>query len=104
MEKREPKLQSMTKEKVSNGIAYASLACSLSFWPMLALFYLQTSLHFTLPGWHWLDGLTTWTWFLFEAFALLLAIVSTILRSRLWRIALPVTFLMFLFVDYVMVS
>jgi hypothetical protein len=95
---------SMTKERLSNGIAYVSLACSLSLWPLLALFYLQTSLHFKLPGWDWLAGLTGWTWFLFETFALFLAIVATILGSRLWRVALPVTFLMFLLSNYIMGS
>ena len=86
----------MTKEQLSNGIAYLSLACSLS------LFYLQTSLHFKLSG--LLTGLTGWRWFLFETFALLLAIVATILRSKLWRVALPVTFLMFLLSNYIMGS
>jgi len=94
----------MTKERLSNGIAYLSLACSLSLWPLLGLFYLQASLHFKLPGWDLLAGLTGWQWFIFETFALVLAIVATVLRSRLWRVALPVTFLMFLLSNYIMGS
>jgi hypothetical protein len=94
----------MTRELLSNGIAYLSLVCSLSLWPLLGLFYLQASLHFEVPGWHWLGGLTGWTWFLFETFALFLAILATILRSRLWRVALPVAFLMFLLSNYITVS
>lgn len=94
----------MTKQQLANGIACLSLACSLSLWPLLALFYLQTSLHFKLPGWDLLAGLTGWRWFLFETFALFLAIVATILRSKLWRVALPVTFLMFLLSNYIMGS
>lgn len=86
------------------GIAYASLACSLSLWPLLALFYLQTSLHFKLPGWDLLAGFTGWTWLRFETFAVFLAIVATILRSKLWRVALLVSFLMFLLSYYIMGS
>jgi hypothetical protein len=94
----------MTKQQLSNSFAYASLACSLSLWPALGLYYLQTSLHLRLPGWNWFVALPGWTWAIFEAFALLLAIVATALRSKLWPIALPVVFLMFLLTMYIMGS
>jgi hypothetical protein len=82
-------------------VAYASLACSLLFWPALGLYSLQTSLHLRLPGWGWVEALPGWKWTLFEAFALLLAIVATVLRSKLWPIALPVALLMFLLTMYI---
>jgi hypothetical protein len=94
----------MTKKGISSSFAYASLACSLSLWPGVGLYYLQNSLHLRLPGWGWVVALPGWKWALFEAFALLLAIVATALRSKLWPIALPVTFLMFLLSVYIMGS
>jgi hypothetical protein len=94
----------MTKQQLSNSLAYAGLACSLSLWPAVGLYYLQNSLHIRLPGWGWLAALPGWKWALFEAFALLLAIVATALRSKLWPIALPVSFLMFLLTMYIMGS
>ena len=52
--------------------------------------------------------MTAWRWVLFEAFALLMAMVSAAVGAffdaRLWRIALPVALLMLLFMDYVMGS
>ena len=87
-----------TKERLSNGLAYVSLACSLSFWLDAGLGYLE------LPGLKWLASLPGWKWALFEAFALLLAIVATVLRSKLWQIALPVALLMFLLTMYIMGS
>ena len=94
----------MTKKGISSSFAYASLACSLSLWPGVGLYYLQPSLHLRIPGWGWVVALPGWKWELFEAFALLLAIVATALRSNLWPIALPVTFLMFLLSVYIMGS
>jgi hypothetical protein len=94
----------MTKERLSSSFAYASLACSLSFWLAGALSYLQTGPHLRLPGLRWVVTLPGWMWALFEAFALLLAIVATALRSKLWTIALPVALLMFLLTMYIMGS
>lgn len=94
----------MTKEGLSSSFAYASLACSLSFWLAGALSYLQTGTHLRLPELRWVVTLPGWKWALFEAFALLLAIVATALRSKLWRIALPVALLMFLLTMYIMGS
>jgi hypothetical protein len=92
----------LKKERLSGSFAYASLACSLSFWLAGALSYLQTGLHLRLPGLGWVGNLLGWQWALFEAFALLLAIVATTLRAKLWRIALPVALLMFLLTMYIM--
>ena len=47
-------------ERLSAGFACASLACSLSLWLGMGLFYLQDALHFSLPGWKWVDNLPGW--------------------------------------------
>jgi len=94
--------------RLSASFACASLVCSLSFWLVFTLYYLQASLRLNLPGWRWINSFTSPQWVLFEAFALGLAIVATVLGlfwgAKLWRIALPVALLMFLFMYYVMVS
>ena len=95
---------SITQERISNGFAYATLGCSVSFWLVLGLYYLLGGLHMFPPGWRWVASLPGWKWTLFEAFGLLLAIVATVLgfvRAKLWRIALPVGFLMFLLTMYI---
>jgi hypothetical protein len=94
------------KKRLSASSAYASLACSLSLWLALGLFYLQGALHFSLPGWKWITNLPGWTLPPVELFAVSLSIVAAALHphSKLWRIALPVGFLMFLFTMYVMGS
>ena len=97
----------MRREKISDSFAGASLACSLSLWLVLALGYLFDRLHISPPGWGWVDSLVGWQWTLFEAFALLLAIIATVFGIRgakLWRIALPVALLMFLLAMYIMGS
>lgn len=45
---------------------------------------------------------TGFQWFKTMIAAFALALIATVLNSKLWRIALPVTLLMFLFVTYVM--
>lgn len=93
--------------RLSASIAYASLACSVAPWLMLGLYDLLDGLHMSPPGWRWVVSLPGWKWTLFEAFGLLLAIVATVLGvvgAKLWRIALPVAFLMFLLTMYVMWS
>ena len=94
------------QKRLSVSFAYASLACSLSLWLALGLFYLQGALHFSLPGWKWIASLPGWTWPPVELFATFLSIVAAALHlhSKLWRIALPVSSLMFLFTMYVMGS
>jgi hypothetical protein len=67
-------------------------------------YYVQVGFHLGIPGWRWLDWIANWQWVLFEAFALLLAIVAAVFRARLWPIALPVSFLTFLLTYYTMVS
>ena len=98
-------LANVTKERLSNSFASASLACSLAFWLALGVYYLLESLHVSPSGWQWVVSLPGWTWALFEAFGLLLAIIATvlgILGAKLWRAALPVAFLMFLLTIYIM--
>jgi hypothetical protein len=94
------------QKRLSAIFAYASLTCSLSLWLLLGLFYLQGALHFSLPGRKWVDSLPGWTWPPVELFAAFLSILSAALHlhSKLWRIALPVSFLMFLLTMYVMGS
>jgi hypothetical protein len=95
-----------SQERLSACFAYASAACSLLLWLAIGLFYLQAALHFSLPGWKWVDRLPGWTWPPVELFAVFLSIVAAVLhlQSKLWRIALPVSVLMFLFTMYVMGS
>ena len=93
--------------RLSTSFACASLACSLSFWIVFVLYHLFGWLQLSPPGWQWVVSLTSPQWTLFEAFGLLLAIVATVLgllRAKLWRIALPLSVLLFLFTWYVMVS
>ena len=101
-EKRGPR-DSRWQKRLSASFAYASLACSLSLWFALGLFYLQGALHFSIPGSKWVASLPGWTWPPIELFAVFLSIVAAALhfQSKLWRIALPVSFLMFLFILYV---
>ena len=103
-----PDLRRGWQARLSASFAYASLVCSLSIWLVFALYYLQVGLRLRLPGWRWIDSLTSVEWVLFEAFALLLAMVATLLGvffgAKLWRLALPIALLMFLLTYYVMVS
>jgi len=73
--------------------ATMSMLCCFSFVLDAALYFL---------GVHILAGLSGFQWFKFMGVALALAIVGTILRSKLWKIALPVSAVMFLFTMYVM--
>jgi hypothetical protein len=103
-----PDTQHGWQKRLSSAVAYASLACSISFWLVAALYYVQTGLHIRIPGWRFFDSIANWQWVLFEAFALFLAVASTavalFLGAKLWRVALPVALLMFLLTYYVMVS
>jgi hypothetical protein len=94
------------RKRLSASFGFAGLACSLSFWLAFGLFYLQRALHFSLPGWKWIASLPGWTWPPVELLAVFLSVVAAVLHlhSKLWRVALPVSFLMFLFTMYVMGS
>jgi hypothetical protein len=96
------------QKRLSASFAFASLACSLSFWLLGALYFVPVGLRVRIPGWRWVNSIVSWQWVLFEAFALLLAIIATVFGAffgaKLWRIALPVALLMFLLIYYVMVS
>ena len=96
------------QKRLSASFAYASLACSLSFWLMGGLYFVQVGLHTRIPGWRFVDSIPNWHWVLFEAFALLLAIFAAVFGvffgAKLWRIALPLALLTFLLAYYVMVS
>jgi|SRR5208282_2910079 len=92
--------------RLSGCFAYASLASLLLLWVALALYHLQSNLRFSLPGWKWFSSLPGWTWPPLELFGLFLAIIAAVLhpRAKLWRIALSLSVLMFLFTMYVMGS
>ncbi len=97
-------MDAIKKKSLSNGIAYASLAVSLSFWIALALSNLPAPILLRLPGWGWLVMQPGWRWALVEAFGLFLGIAATVLRSKLWTVVLPLGFLTFSFTMYVMGS
>lgn len=73
--------------------ATLSLLCCFSFVLDGVLYFL---------GVHILAELTGFQWFKFMGVALAMAIAGTILRSRLWKIALPVSAAVFFFTMYVM--
>jgi hypothetical protein len=75
--------------------AFMSLLCCISL-PLAGALYFF--------GVHVLAGLTGFQWFKFMGVALAMAIVGTILRSKLWKIALPVSAVIFFFIMYVMGS
>jgi len=93
-------------ERLSSAFAYTSLICSLSFWASFALYYLQNALHFSLPAQKWFDSLSPLAWLKLQILSVLLAVIAAILNyfGKLWRIALPLSILMFLFIMYVMGS
>ena len=86
-------VQRETSKLVGNLLACASLLCCLAYWVSFALYYVM--------GTNKLD-LTGFQWFKVMGIAVILAGIATALRSRLWRVALPVALVMFLFVMYVM--
>ena len=75
--------------------AALSMLCCFSFVLDMALYFL---------GVHILAGVTGFQWFKFMGVALALAIAGAILRSRLWKIALPASAVTFFLIMYVMGS
>ena len=73
--------------------AALSLLFCLSFWFDMALYFTTKVILLRFNGFQW---------FKFMGVAVLLAIVSGLFRSKLWRLALPVSLLMFFFTNYVM--
>jgi len=49
-------------------------------------------------------NLTGFQWFKIMGVSLAMAIVAAVLRSKLWKLALPVSVVMFFFIWYVMVT
>jgi len=96
--------QDITKGRLSNSFAYASLTCVLLFWIAFGLNSLPPYVQSKIPAWYWVLKQPGWVWPIVEGFALLLAIVATALRSKLRPIALPVAALMFLLTMYIMGS
>jgi hypothetical protein len=78
---------------LGDGAGYASLACCLSFWLLLVLH---------LVGLDPLPGLTGFQLFKTMGVAVLLALIALLFRSKLWKLSLPFSVLMFLFTGYVM--
>jgi hypothetical protein len=92
--------------RLSNSFAYVSLTCVFMFWVFFALSVLPQHLQLKIPMWEWLRRQPGWEWAILEAFALLLALIATVLGifvgGKMWRIALPVSLLMFLLIMYAM--
>lgn len=82
----------MSKESktVGDGAACVSLACCTFPW--------------FAAGFRILPKLTGFYFFQIMGFAVLFAIASAFLQSRLWKFALPFAVLMFFFVWYVMTT
>ena len=78
-----------------DGSAYISVSCSVSFWILIALSFVPR-----LP----LPLLTAFQVFKIMGVSLVLANVALLLRSKLWRVALPGALLMLFFTMYVMGS
>jgi len=78
------------RKRVANVFALESLLCCATFWILFA-----AHLGSNMTGFHWLMIMGT---------AVACAIVATVMRSRLWRVALPTSVVMFFFVMYVMGS
>jgi len=72
-----------------------SLLCYLSFWLAGALYSIGLRKHV-------LASLTGLQWLKVKGVALAMAIVGALMRSRFWKIALPVSTVMFFFIMYVM--
>ena len=85
----------MTRRTVGNISAFSSLVCALSFWLGFALSHAPRLPQLNLSPLHWLT---------IEGMAVVLAIVATILRSRLWATSLTLAVAMFLFTMYVIGS
>lgn len=85
--------QSATTERLGTVFAYASLGCTLLFWVEFALSRVPG-----VPG----QNLTGFQWFKIMAVAVVLAVAAIPLRSKLWKLSLPVAIAMFLFIMYVM--
>jgi hypothetical protein len=80
---------------LADGSAYLSLACCVSFWILAAQYFI----------WGFsLGGLTGFQMFKTMGVAVLLATVALVLRSKLWKFALPFALLMFFFTMYTMGS
>ncbi|HEY2545948.1 MAG TPA: hypothetical protein VGI46_07780 [Candidatus Acidoferrum sp.] len=73
--------------------AALSLLCCLSFWLQMTLYFTTKVILIDFNGFQW---------FKFMGVAVVLAIVAVALGSKLWRVALPVSLLMFFFTNYVM--
>ena len=69
---------------VANAVAYASLACSLSVWVAAPFAFLP-----------FVSRMTGFQFFKIIAAGVVLAFVSLVLRSKIWRIALPVSLVIF---------
>jgi hypothetical protein len=80
-------------KRLANTFAYLSLLCSISFLVEGAL----SRVH-GVPG----QNLTGFQWFKIMAVAVVLAVTSFALGSKLWKLALAAALAIFLLVMYVM--
>ena len=86
---------SRTARIIGHILASISLLPFVSFW--MDFFYVNASEEPGLP-------LSNLQWFKIMGLAVVLAIGAAVLRSKLWRVALPIALVMLFFVMYVMGS
>ena len=85
----------MNTKLVANISAYASLICVFLFWLGFGLGYMPSLPQLNLSPLHWLEV---------EGLGVVLAIVAALLRSRIWRVSLIVSLIMFFFTMFVVGS
>ena len=87
---------SRTAHRLGNVAAWTSLLCSASLWIVFPLSY--------IPALSRLQHPTVFDFFRIMAVGVVLAGIAAVCRVKLWRVAVPVAIVMFLFVMYVMGS
>ena len=80
---------------IGNVCAALSLLCCLSFLTLIAVCFITRVDPVKLTGFQWLKIM---------GLAVVLALVSAVLQSKLWRIAVPVSLAIFFLTMYVMGS
>jgi len=90
------------REPAKQPLVTAGHVCAVLSLLVCGLFWLQFLLY--LAGRAVFANVTGFLWFRVMAVAVILAVLAAILRSKLWRLAVPAAALMFLFVSYVMGS
>lgn len=88
--------QTAILKRVGNVFAYVSFFCSVSWFAI--------SLIGMIPAFSRLHKMGVFEFFKIAGVGVVFAGISAICRARLWKVALPVSLVMFLFIMYVMGS